>query len=899
MNNHKEKKINKIPITVRNHKIRIVILLIISVFLLIYLGINIYKIQVLNYEGYKDYAKGDHEKVESKEPYRGEIRDRKGNLIVSKEISFRVSIIPFYYNRDNSDDKEDKIYELASILVGDYYVTKDDNTTKTTNIKIDEVYHQLIDKIKEANKKISRNKINRYDPLTIKEHINEYTAIELYEKADRYPWITVTPSPKREYKLEEAYAHIIGFTSPIFKSEKEQLLSNDRLYIPTSKIGRSGLEKIYDLNLRGKIGKTAALRNSLGRSLGKERVLIPTTHGNDLYLTIDSKIQKTAYLALGNFKGSVIVSKPSTGEILAMVSSPSYDPNTYYENYRDLYSDEDSPLLNRAISGIYPVGSIFKIIVASAALELGLVNKNNYYNCKGYEVIGYDHKVFKCTHVHGKVNLKEAIQVSCNAYFYNLALKIGWDNIYKYGKKFGLGELTGIDLENEIKGYFVNEEWKIENTSMPKWLPGDTANGAIGQGFTAVTPIQIHNIISAVVNDGYLYKPHLVKKIIDINNDTLIYEREKNQYLMSSEQIISKKTADFLKEALRNVVELKGGTARRARSSIIAPIAGKTGTVEVSDDKKDHALFTGFAPYGSKNTEDIIAITVVAENAGYGGVVAVPIATAIFRYIFEGTSIEKSYADMHVPYIPPENEFKKQLSNTYLVDNINNQNINQEIMLSSIQTVTVNQNINTNINTSNINKNELNKEILNSKEVIPDKQDDKDHTDEIKQNEEKETLLTSNQFNDNKTVLNEKETIKNDINKIKEKDKASNNHNNTNQSEKNIEKNKLALEEDIKESDIQNKMIKDREKLKEEQEKLIESESKNKENIEKEIDKVIEKSGKDESVYNDDDSFYSITADPLADIKSIIDEEAKKILENQESEEDDSDEEEDEDNDDD
>ncbi len=903
-NNHKT------PITVRSHKIRIIALLSVSLFLFIYLGINIYNIQVLNYDDYKDYAKGDHEKIESKEPYRGEIRDRNGDLIVSKEISFRVSIIPFYYNRDKSKDKEDKIKEISNILLDEYYASIRDQNTKIIKNKIEEIYQDIIKTIEKANKKISKNKINPYDPLTIEDYVSELTAIELYEKADRYPWLTVTPSPKREYKLEEAFAHIIGFTSPIFESEKEELLSNDRLFIPTSTIGRSGLEKIYDMELRGKIGKIARLRNSLGRSLGVERTIIPTVHGNDLYLTIDSKIQKTAYLALGNFKGSVIVSKPATGEILAMVSSPSYDPNTYYENYKELYNDEDSPLLNRAISGIYPVGSIFKIVVASAALELGLIDKDWEYTCKGFEVVGRDNKVFKCTHVHGKVNLRKAIQVSCNAYFYNLALKVGWDNIYEYGKKYGLGDLTGIDLENEINGYFVNEEWKKEHTSMPVWLPGDTVNGAIGQGFTAITPIQIHNIISAVVNDGYLYKPHLVKKIVDINTEDMVFEKTTRDYIINDKPIISKKTSKFLKDALRDVVELKGGTARRARTSIIAPIAGKTGTVQVPDGKKDHALFTGFAPYNAENKKDIIAITVVAENAGYGGVVAVPIATAIFRNIFEGISIEKSFSDMNVPYIPPENEFEKQLSNTILVDNTNSQGINDEFILSSLESLAINTNINTDKRVSEYNETDL----LKGKRDNEPNDKTKPHTDENKKDEE--VLLTSinrNSNNTNQTGNRTEEPVENSIsesNKDKQTDISTTKNDydkkKTQKSEpiKEEKTEKLALEERIDDNDNdikkeQEKLIQERENLKKEQEEIIKKEETEKQNQEKEVEKAIEESGNENEV-SSNDIFNPIPTDPLADIKSIIDEEAKKIIENQEKEdlEENDDEEEDEDNDD-
>lgn len=827
---------------IKSYKWRITTLIIITLILFTSLAYNIYIIQIANYDEYKDYAKGDHEKIESDEPYRGEIKDRNGELLVSKEISFRASIIPFYYNRDTNENKEIIIDEIAQVLAFDNESTLDSVSPE----KVKREKNLLLKKLDKANKKIKELKINKYEPLLIKDYISEIQAIILLEKADRYPWLTVRPSAKRVYKLEEAYAHIIGFTSPIFESEKEKLLSKPDLYITSSIIGRGGIEREYDIDLRGFIGKKARLRNSKGRFIGKgkERQLVPTKHGEDLYLTIDANIQKAAYLAMGDFKGCVIVSKPSTGEILALVSSPSYDPNAYYKNFKLLLNNPNSPLLNRAISGIYPPGSIFKLIVAASALELNIINPDEEeYICKGYEVIGYDNKIFKCTHIHNKVNLRDAIIKSCNAYFYNLALKVGWKNIYKYGKKFRLGELTGIDLENEVKGYFVNEEWKKENSSMPIWLPGDTANGAIGQGFTAITPIQLHNLISIIANDGYLNRPHLLKKKANIMEDKITFDTSKINYVINKEPIISKTTAKFLKETLRGVVIEKGGTAWRARTSKITPIAGKTGTAQVPNDEEDHALFTCFAPYNTENKDEVIAITVVVENGGFGGVVAAPIATAIIRNVFEGISIEKAFLEMGIPYVPPEKEFQKKLSEKYFAQEDFE---DSEYLLAAIQSVVSDYNIDTE-----------HKEFAknNNSNSITSKTEDNVKTTQSSNTEDRATIANTTKKN---------ETISNSLdNKTKEEIK---------------------------------KETQKREELKEKQETIIKKESE-KINDEEAVKEAIEMAGEEDNVYKEEDDFSGdISADPLAIIKDSIEEEAKKILENLENNsysEDDDDEEED------
>lgn len=882
--NKKEVKKSKISIQkkVRDHKIRIIAFFILSMSLLVLLAYNIFKIQVLNYDDYKDYAKGDHEKIESDEPYRGEIKDRNGDLLVSKEISFKASIIPFYYNRDVSDNKEEKLNEIARILAKQRF------GSDPTDEEVQSEFAQIKRKLKKASDQIRRNKVNKYNPFPIMDNISEQVAVELFEKADRYPWLTVTISPEREYKLDEAYAHIIGYTSPIFESEKNTLLENEKLYIHSSIIGRSGVEKEYDIQLRGEIGKKAKLRNSKGRFLGEERQIIPTKHGEDLYLTIDDKLQKSAYLAMGEYHGSIVITKPSTGEVLAMVSSPSYDPNTYYMNYRELLNDSSSPLVNRAISGIYPIGSIFKLVVSSAALEYDIVNPKKKYECKGYEIIGYDKRVFKCTHVHGKLDLKGAIQQSCNAYFYNLSQKVGWEKIYEYGKKFGLGELTDIDLENEVAGYFVNEEWKKKNTSMPVWLPGDTANGAIGQGFTAVTPIQIHNIISLIVNDGYLYKPHLLMKRVDIATDEITYRADHDMFLKNDEPVISKDTAEFLKKALRSVVADEGGTAWRARTSKVAAIAGKTSTVQVPDGSEDHALFTCYAPYDASNKDDVIAITVVIENGGYGGVVAAPIATAIIRNYFEGISLERAFDDMGIPYVPPEAEFQRRLSEMYMVSDDDYEG--SEILLSSIQSLSTSEDIETAVNRDRLNK-------IDRTDLT---------TNTTKDNKPEETRIVVNNTKkeeSNKVITNKKEEKKFEITNTKKddtkikyevKDKDDRAVTNKNDSNKKNEADETKVKEpkeievakvDKKTSEEIQREKETREKLKKEREKLLEKEAQEKKDKEKEVEKAIEKIGNEVKEEEFDDDIYNLVpVDPLADIKSAIDEEKKEILENIEEE---------------
>jgi penicillin-binding protein 2 len=361
----------------------------------------------------------------------------------------------------------------------------------------------------------------------------------------------------------------------------------------------------------------------------------PPVKGTDMTLSIDINLQKEAEKAFGDRAGALVAIQPDTGEILGLISKPSFDPNLFTkgidsDTWITITEDKKNPMLNRALQSQYPPGSTFKIVTAIAGLEEGVINPDTKVDCRGG--IHYGKWNFGCwrKHGHGVVSLHRAIVESCDVFFYEVGKRLGIDRIYAYATALGLGKKTGIELGNERQGLIPNTEWKLEKKKLP-WFLGETFNAAIGQGYVGVTPIQLAEMTSTVANGGILYKPTLIK-----GAKPIIYGKAK----------INPENLENVKKGLFGVVNEPSGTGWASRSSLTS-IAGKTGTAQVVSSKKgryyseafrDHAWFVAFAPMEKPE----IALSVLVEHGGHGGTTAAPIAkTAIEAYMKSAHSLDR------------------------------------------------------------------------------------------------------------------------------------------------------------------------------------------------------------------------------------------------------------------
>lgn len=456
------------------------------------------------------------------------------------------------------------------------------------------------------------------------------------------PGVFIDVVPVRRYPYGDTIAHLIGYVGEISREELTSDISGH--YSSGDFLGKFGLEKELEDFLRGQSGAEQAEVNAVGREVRVLEKLEPIA-GYNVVLTIDMSLQQAVSGAMNGKAGAVVVMDPRNGDILAMVSSPSFDPNLFSQgistqDWRKLASDPLHPLKNRAISGQYPPASTYKVIVAAAALEEGLLTPDTVYNCNGEYEIG--NRKFRCwrSDGHGRVNMHRAIVESCDVYFYNLGKLIGVDMMAQYAQYFGLGQKTGIGLPQERKGLIPTKNWKKDRFKAP-WHLGETISISIGQGYNLTTPLQLANLYAALANDGKLYRPRIVKKIL--HTDGRAYREYQPELL--SQIPISAKTIRVINQALWGVVNEQGGTAAAARRHE-KDLSGKTGTAQVvgiprtgetlkyhasGRRLKDHAIFVGFAPADRPE----ILVSVLIEHAGAGGgAVAAPIAKKIVDAYF-------------------------------------------------------------------------------------------------------------------------------------------------------------------------------------------------------------------------------------------------------------------------
>ena len=442
----------------------------------------------------------------------------------------------------------------------------------------------------------------------------------------------------RNYPQNEIYAHVVGYMGSISSSDYERF--DPVFYTGKEQIGKSAIEREYEHILRGVPGKQKLLVNVRGRVMDEiEKEAF--TSGNDIILTLNSELQRTAYESMTGKKGSVVAMDPRNGEILAMISMPSFNPTAIslglsQSDFDKLKRDKKKPLFNRATAGQYPPGSTVKPMLALGALDMGIVDSEYYLPCEGEFKLPNYSRPFRDWAAHGSVNAKRAIQASCDVYFYEIAVEMGIESMSTFLKKFNLGEKTKLDLGNEKKGVVPNQEWKRNNFKSKEnqnWYLGETVIAGIGQGYMLATPMQLAYAASIIANRGFAFKPHILKQInLKDSDEVLKTESERINHVMN----IDDKYWDIVFDGMNAVVNEQRGTAYGVFPEN-SDIAGKTGTSQVfSMDKRsgddvpeelrDHGLFIGFAPIN--NPEIVIAVLV--ENGGGGRVAAAPVAEKMF-----------------------------------------------------------------------------------------------------------------------------------------------------------------------------------------------------------------------------------------------------------------------------
>lgn len=451
------------------------------------------------------------------------------------------------------------------------------------------------------------------------------------------PGVSVQVGPRRTYPHGEMAAHLLGYVGEV----NQQELAARSGYHMGDLIGKAGAERYWEDQLRGTDGGQQVEVDAVGRKL---RVLneVDETPGHSLVLTIDRDLQLTAEDALGENDGAVVAIDPRSGEILAMASRPAFDPNVFARGiraaeWRGLTQSRKRPLNSKALQGTYPPGSTFKVIMAAAALEEGVINAFTSIPCSGGMFFG--NRTFRCWRRggHGMMNVHDALVRSCDVFFYQVGQRLGVDTIAEYAHRFGLGAPTGVRLEHESGGIIPTSAWKRQRFGEP-WYPGETLSVAIGQGYVTATPLQMANAMAALANGGTLWRPSFVKRVE--STDGIVLSEEMPEKM--GDLGLKPRTITQLHEALADVVNTKAGTGSKARLPGIE-VGGKTGTSQVgrmlgngsqrglSRERRDHAWFVAFAPVEDPQ----IAIAVIAEHAGeHGGTAAAPIARKVMARYF-------------------------------------------------------------------------------------------------------------------------------------------------------------------------------------------------------------------------------------------------------------------------
>lgn len=540
--------------------------------------------QILRYNFYSRLSKNNVIRIIPIDGPRGTIFDRRGIPLVSNRLSFDVAVVYQELKR------QEEFIRLLNDALG---------------IPREKIIESLV-----------KASVKPYAPVTILEDIQKDKAIYLEEASTEMGGVLIETRSRRHYIYEDTASHLFGYLTEITEDELEAL--EDYGYRAKDLIGRAGVEKYYDKYLTGIDGGMQIQVDNKGRQR-KVLGLKEPSSGKDIYLTVDISIQALCDKLLGEKQGAIIVMDPRSGEILALSSHPAFDPNVFvkagasHERLRLIKDKKGRPLSNRAISGLYAPGSVFKIVVASGALNAKKISPATHYFCNGSYALG--NAKFDCwkEEGHGMQDVTDGLMNSCNVFFYNTGRAMGVDNIEASAKSFGFGRPTGIDLPDEVGGLVPGRLWKRLHKK-DTWYEGETVNYAIGQGYLLVTPIQVLEMMTVMANRGSLIRPRLVKQV-----GSTILSNSKPKAIGLKDQVIQK-----VRQGLFKVVNNEHGTGRRAYVEGVAA-AGKTGTAQ-NPLGRTHAWFAGFAPYDDAR----LCLVVFLEHGGKGGIEPAEIARGIF-----------------------------------------------------------------------------------------------------------------------------------------------------------------------------------------------------------------------------------------------------------------------------
>ncbi|MBI1196090.1 MAG: penicillin-binding protein 2 [Gammaproteobacteria bacterium] len=583
--------------------------------LFVVIVIRLVDLQVINHEHFTTLSDANRITINPIAPTRGLIFDRNGEILAQNLSAFSLDLIP-----ERVPDLDETLVRLSSLIA----------------ISDDDI----------ARFRKHRREEQPFDRVTLRYHLTDSEVAKIAINLHTLPGVEVNAGLIRDYPLNKLMAHVTGYMGRLNVKELQHV--DESNYRATRFIGKTGIEKHYEDTLHGTVGYEHVESNALGRTL---RVIkhVPPVSGQNLYLSVDTQLQRIATIAMKDNRGAVIAIDPSNGDLLASVSLPSYDPNLFVTgidqaSYDEMRNSRDRPLFNRAINGQYPPGSTLKPFIGLDGLAANKVRINTTSFCPGwYSLPGDDHKYRDWkTAGHGTTTLNKAIVESCDVYFYDLAKALGIDEIHDFLTPFGFGARTGIDTSRESPGLLPSREWKRSARQRP-WYPGETLITGIGQGYTLVTPLQLAMATATLSHKGQGVTPRLVYAT-QSSKDQILHVRPTQ--MRRPIRIQRNKDWNDILDAMREVVTGIHGTAHVIYQNEAFPIAGKTGTAQVftvKQDEKydakelrkrllDHALFIAFAPVDKPR----IAVAVIVENGGHGSSVAAPIARKVIDAYLEG-----------------------------------------------------------------------------------------------------------------------------------------------------------------------------------------------------------------------------------------------------------------------
>src|SRR5690625_78965 len=586
------------------------------------LAARLWHLQVVKYEGLAARADRNRIAVVPVPPRRGEIMDRNGLVLARNYRDYTLMVTPAHLDVD----AKTMLDELSKIV----YLSTGDR--------------------RRFLKKLEQN--GRYSSLLLRNNINETEASWFAAHSWRFPGVELKARWVREYPHGETAAHVLGFVGSISEKDLARLEEEGQLgnYRGTDIIGKKGIEKTWEDALHGKTGLEEVEVTASGRPV---RVLsrIDPEPGANLRLSLDLGLQKAAEKEFEGKRGALVAIQPKTGEVLAFVSAPSFDPNLFIDgidvkNWRALNESLDHPLINRPLYGTYPIGSTYKPFVALAALELGKRSASHRISDPGFFELAGQRFRNAGGAAYGMTDMHRAIVMSSDTYFYSLATEMTVNELHDFSKQFGFGQYTGIDLDGERRGVLPSTEWKrraYRDPEQQRWYTGETVSVVVGQGYNSFTLLQLAQATAVLANDGIYMRPHLVKEVVDPVRGQVTPTVTEPSHVID----LDPENLEVVKNAMVDVTRV--GTARRAFADVSYPVAGKTGTAQVfslrgsrydaeavAERLRDHAVFMAYAPADDPQ----IALALIVENGGWGSTVAAPVARTIFDYWLSRDSVE-------------------------------------------------------------------------------------------------------------------------------------------------------------------------------------------------------------------------------------------------------------------